>query len=555
MDFEIIDGTLTKYIGSGGDVVIPEGVHTIGQNCFRDCCGLTSVTIGNNVHTIELEAFYNCKHLRSVSLPDSIATLGHSAFFNCRALQSVHLSNSLRAIEKYTFAYCENLRSITIPEGVQTIGFMAFDNCQNLEAIKLPDSVASVKGSAFSWCKKLQSLTLPPHLGIIREATFAWCSCLSSVILPENLALIESAAFLGCSALTSLSIPKNVKRIDELAFGGCRKLATVTFECESPIIHHQAFEGINALTVIAPKLPWETLKAAKLLLQATRGFLQYPEAYANTPQASYLRYMVSHRNTLIPFLLKQDLVQGIAQYCIAKKVTAANIDDEFIQPAIRTGAANCVAYLMDWKNKNISPEELQRQLLRELNKDPYNVTDMRKLWSYQKLPDGTLSITGYKGTEKEIRIPERIGKVPVTALADSALSPMKASRPAQQCRNLVKITSITVPSGIRSIGNNAFFGCRNLISVELPDTLVFLGDSAFESCESLKTIVLPHGLTALGGCTFRNCCFLQEVDIPESVTSIRRSCFDRCTSFRIFAPAGSYAEIFAKENGITFIAQ
>ena len=73
-----------------------------------------------------------------------------------------------------------------------------------------------------------------------------------------------------------------------------------------------------------------------------------------------------------------------------------------------------------WKNKNITSDDIEKNFKKELNKDPYNVTAMKKLWSYKARTDGTICITGYKGNEKEIVIPERIGKNAVTKLSDRA---------------------------------------------------------------------------------------------------------------------------------------
>ena len=51
---------LTAYIGSGGDVVIPDGVSTIGKYAFYNCKGLTSISIPSSVTSIEESAFYGC---------------------------------------------------------------------------------------------------------------------------------------------------------------------------------------------------------------------------------------------------------------------------------------------------------------------------------------------------------------------------------------------------------------------------------------------------------------------------------------------------------------
>ena len=60
-DFVIENGVLTKYQGEGGDVVIPEGVTSIGSGAFSGCSSLTSVTIPASVTSIGYETFSNCK--------------------------------------------------------------------------------------------------------------------------------------------------------------------------------------------------------------------------------------------------------------------------------------------------------------------------------------------------------------------------------------------------------------------------------------------------------------------------------------------------------------
>lgn len=61
-DFEIVDGVLVKYHGSGGDVTIPKGVTSIGEKAFYWCDSLTSVTIPKGVTSIGDEAFSKCNN-------------------------------------------------------------------------------------------------------------------------------------------------------------------------------------------------------------------------------------------------------------------------------------------------------------------------------------------------------------------------------------------------------------------------------------------------------------------------------------------------------------
>ena len=79
-DFVIENGILKKYTGSGGDVVIPEGVTTIGGWAFFYCTGLSRVVMPEGVTSIGKRAFRACKSLSSVVIPQSVVSIGENAF-------------------------------------------------------------------------------------------------------------------------------------------------------------------------------------------------------------------------------------------------------------------------------------------------------------------------------------------------------------------------------------------------------------------------------------------------------------------------------------------
>ena len=94
------------------DLVIPEGVTSIGGYAFQGCTGLTSVTIPNSVTSIGNWAFYGCSGLTSVTIPNSVTSIGEWAFRGCSGLTSVTIGNSIKTISTNAFAYCPELADV-----------------------------------------------------------------------------------------------------------------------------------------------------------------------------------------------------------------------------------------------------------------------------------------------------------------------------------------------------------------------------------------------------------------------------------------------------------
>ena len=208
-------------------ITIPEGVTSIGYNAFKGCSSLTSITIPEGVTSIGYSAFYGCSNLTSITIPEGVTSIGQSTFSGCSSLTSITIPEGVTSIGDYAFYNCSNLTSITIPEGVTSIGSSAFYNCSNLTSIIIPESVTSIGSSAFEDCSSLTSITIPEGVTSIGEYSFAWCSSLTSITIPEGVTSIGDYAFRGCSSLTAITLPEGVTSIGSSAFYGCSKLYKV----------------------------------------------------------------------------------------------------------------------------------------------------------------------------------------------------------------------------------------------------------------------------------------------------------------------------------------
>ena len=236
-----------------GSVVIPESVTyngttysvtSIGDDAFRECDGLTSVTIPNSVTSIGNGAFEYCDKLTSVTIPNSVTTIGGYAFFKCSKLEKVTIPNSVINIGGYAFDGCLSLTSIEIPNSVTTIGQSAFGVCVKLTNITIPNSVTSLGIWTFDDCTELESIIVDEGNpiydsrdncnAIIESATNTLIEGCKNTNIPNSITRIGDAAFSGRSNLTSIIIPKSVTSIGKWTFEDCRGLTSIYLLSETP---------------------------------------------------------------------------------------------------------------------------------------------------------------------------------------------------------------------------------------------------------------------------------------------------------------------------------
>ena len=268
-------------------IEVREGTVGISSYAFSDCSGLTAITLPKSVTSIGNDAFYNCSSLYKVfnnsnlSLSKGSSNNGYVAYYAKVIYQGGELSavddfqfytsdgihslvnyigedteivlpdnysgNSYR-IGDYAFYNCSsNFTSVTIPEGVTSIGDYAFKGCSSLTSITIPEGVTSIGECAFYGCSSLTSITIPEGVTSIGECAFYGCSSLTSITIPEGVTSIEWYAFEDCCSLISISLPKSVTGIRYCAFKGCSSLISITIPEGVTSIGYGAFEDCCSL--------------------------------------------------------------------------------------------------------------------------------------------------------------------------------------------------------------------------------------------------------------------------------------------------------------------
>ena len=105
------------------------------------------------------------------------------------------------------------------------------------------------------------------------------------------------------------------------------------------------------------------------------------------------------------------------------------------------------------------------------------------------------------------------------------------------------LTSITIPDGVTSIGGYAFYGCSSLTSITIPDSVTSIEAGAFVGCSSLTNIIIPDSVTSIELEVFSGCSSLTSIIIPDSVTSIEPVAFAGCSSLTSIIIPDSVASI------------
>ncbi len=150
------------------------------------------------------------------------------------------------------------------------------------------------------------------------------------------------------------------------------------------------------------------------------------------------------------------------------------------------------------------------------------------------------------GEETQIIIPAEYEGLPITAIQGHHGTGAFAQK---------NITSVVIPDSVTVIGQNTFYGCRELLSVTVGENsaLTEIGNNAFSACSSLTSMYIPKGVTTIGDMAFNNCASLQSFTVAEGNTVYRSEnghLIERATGTLIRGAANSTVP-----SGIKVIAQ
>lgn len=529
----LLRGVLSKYIGDGGDVVIPDNVRSIGGGAFSGCKSLTSITIPDSVYSIGWGAFSGCKSLSSIIIPRRVESISGLAFEDCVGLTSITIPASVRYIDESAFHNCKaladrhgflilrgilfeyfgNASDVTVPDSVDTIGAEAFKNCKNLTSIALPDSVTSISDETFSNCSNLPKIKLSVYAGSFASKLFRYSDKLR-IDIPDISAL--PAKFRICAALCFAEDGGNAT---DPRYGSHSK-------------YLKANSG-KIVEIAVQNLPLLTLLCREGWIKA-KDIEAYTEAVLKTGDAEKIGTILDYQANKLTAKQKENVVrkkekqeetvfdravarmdqEGISGLNFAMAGKPVTFKDQreirkYIEdrggkllPAM---SANVDFLIM---NKTAADSEKKKQAkelgIEIITEQQFNEKAERSFWIN---PEGVL--LKYIGAGGNVTIPDN-----VTAIGEAAF---------ENCKNL---TAVTIPDSVTMIERRAFYGCKKLKSITIGENTA-IGDYAFRECKGLAD---KQGFVIVRGVLYNYYGKGATVTIPDSVTSFEDSAFADCES-------------------------
>lgn len=573
-----------------GDITIPPTVQyndqlynvtKISADAFKNCTGLTSISIPASVTSIGNDAFKDCNSLTKATFP-SVENLCNITFDNefANPLYYAHnlyisenavttLSIPCKVIGKYAFAGGHFSR-IELSASVMSIGNNAFINCKEgytllyasrdkLTSIEygrdnsnpmgragqvnissegtLPQEIeikaSEIKPYAFKGAKWLKKVTLSDDVTSIGTEAFRGSALEEVVINCSALVEISGSLFRDCKNLTKVTLPENIKTIDNNTFQNCPKLTSFPFEGLTTIGDYAfAYCGFESIEI--PATVSEIKEGAFSDCSKLKDLVISPrnETEDNTNKLiiGSKAFSKTNDNTVLK-------LEHVYSYALVSPGAASNAFDgntgvELYYKSMGTTEYNHTPNYdyTPWNNSDIFTPKLI------VNKNiNYYVDNDELKGSYsiqvgEPIPpiDNPTRGNSWVFAEWKEDIPTYMpgndlnihGYFTKEYIYDGVKYFLRSDTKEAKIVGCSDPNIVTIESSIRPEGDNDDY---NIISIE---------DEAFKDSESLTSINLSTAtnLTSIGNAVFENCSNLTNAKFPTALTETGNAIFKGCTA-------------------------
>ena len=560
-------------------------VTGIGNSAFRNCSGLTGVSIPGTVTSIGENAFYNCSNLHAVDFPNALTSIGEGAFCSS-GLLSVIIPNSVETIGRYAFEYSNGLTTVSIGHSVSSIGEYAFyctglttvyfnaDSCTNIGGGYTPfypgftklyigSNVKVIPDNAFRQCD-IDTLNFPSSVSRIGKYAFYFCG-LRSIHLNEGLAIIDHLAFCG-TALSSVSIPSTVSSIAPGAFASCSSISSLTVDnnnetydsrnnCNAIIQSNNNKIVVGCKNTVFPSTVTGIEKWAFSGCSGLTGELIIPDQITNIGETAF------------------EGCSGITSLTIGKSMDSIG-NGAFIHcsslSSLFFNADSCVymgdeSFYYDYNYYNVFTQSGLSNLIigNNVKSIPANAfsgcTSLSGMLSIPNsirtigarafkgcsaligqifLPDsltyvGENAFNGCSGLSGTITIPKKVVYLGSGAFSFASALLFNADSCVSASGAFGNLTSLQIGENVKYIPPYTFSNKTGLTgTLIIPDSVITIGERAFTGCNNIDTLIIGNSVTSVGQYAFNGCTGLDSLVIGNAISTIGQYAFYGCTSLK-----------------------
>ncbi len=550
------------------ELILENGVQSVGSNAFSECTNLNSVSIPESVTSIGDNAFFGCFSCASITIPDSVTSIGENAFggvgnivyngslsgapWGARWINGYVEGNMVfESSEKQVLIACSNeiQGNATIPDGVTIIGSGAFISCSDLTSVTIPSSVTALCDMAFYNCTNLRNVTIPGSITTIGQNVFYGCENLGCATIQCGVSALSLYMFQNCSALASVFIPSSVSSIPASAFSGCQNLQYIYSDATGCCVEEYATENSKTFQVCSTTAPIDGGNFGDSL---SWSFYPYTGTLEITGTGAMPDYANKHvtSGTRAPWIDYRDRIQkitiangvtriGTFAFTHCYYFTEIDLPDSVTEVSyaafnecrglttISFNASTC--NMCDQGSASADYPSLdgcinlRKLVLRGGDNSSVSTDTFRGISNKSTVLEISLDNTSLTRNGNVYSCFENLQTVTIdrctlTAIYDRAFA---------GCANLC---SVTIPGGVTSIGYSAFSGCSSLVSVTIPSSVTRIWISAFSGCSSLVSVTIPNSVQNVGASAFSGCSSLASVTIPYGVDFISDNAFSGCSS-------------------------
>lgn len=472
----------------------------------------STVVYGNNTYNVTIigeNAFHSCYKITEISLPPSIDSIRFGAFISCSGIKEMILPERLISIGDYAIASCTELTSISIPKNVKSIGNYAFKASNGLISVQM---VAPI----------------PPSLGIFAFSYGPYAEAMQPL---PNVSIIVPCGSLNTYKNSWKEYASIIKNPDILytttgfISGGKGQITTPQTICDDTIITAIPDYGYR-------------------FVQWSDGILDNPRAFVLTQDTAFTAELSKNPTITFVYDKQQGYVKG--------DTTLAH---DTIGEATFCAVPRYGYHFVRWgdgitDNPRTIILSKDTSFIAEFDLDRYGKcgNDSLLTWKYDTITK-TLQISGdgafvnniQCGIEARSKMETLIIGQGITAIHPNAfidcLNLISVKWYARNCTDITSspflntLSSISFIEGVEHIPANLCNNLTEISSIVIPSSVRTIGDYAFVNINNRKisNLVLPSYIVSIGAYAFAGNTYIERIDFGKSIESIGAYAFQNCT--------------------------